>query len=59
MDSCHLQGENDHCHPPEKGTLLRARISGEAKNEGAKEVFKSAGAIVQDLISVHRSEVQN
>ena len=54
--STYTKGKNNHSHPPVKGTLLRAKIYAEAKNRGAKEVFKSAGTIAQDWISAHRSE---
>ena len=50
------RGNKDHCHPPEKGTLIRAKISSAAKQLGVKEVFTSAGNTVQDLITEFRDE---
>ena len=50
------RGKKEHCHPPVKGALTKAKISSAAKRVGAKEVFTSAGNIIQDLLTEFRGE---
>ena len=56
MGTTFTRGPRDHIHQPEKGALLRSQISAEAKVQAAQDVFKSAGAIIQQLITDNRDE---
>ena len=45
------RGARPRCHQPGKGTLIKTKISLEAEKKAAADVFKSAGVIVQELVT--------
>ena len=50
------RGKHQHCHQPDKGALIKTKVSTEAKKLAVADVFKPAGLIIQDLLTEHRQD---